>query len=106
MSQTILIGFEIKVGSFPNKDTCELVEYSNRIIRCITDVGSDETHVGFAPFEEKIKRTDLARYLNITDNDTNVDNVLKTLINKPVEFQYAPRNGVLAVVGFKPVNSK
>lgn len=106
MAQTILIGFEIKVGSFTNKDTGELVEYSNRIIRCITDVGSDGTHIGFAPFEEKIKRTDLARYLNIADNDTNVDNFLKTLINKPVEFQYAPRNGVLAVVGFKPVNSK
>lgn len=101
MPQTILIGFEIKVGSFTDKNSGERIEFSNRIICCITDTGADETHVGFAPFEEKIKRTDLARYLNITDNDTNVDNYLKTLINKPVEFQYAPRNGVLAVVGFK-----
>lgn len=103
MSQTILIGFERSVGSFTNKTTGELVDYSNRNIKLITDTGADDTHIGFDFFEEKIKMSDLARFLGVKDTDISVDTALKTLIHKPVELSYAPRKGELAVVGFRAV---
>lgn len=103
MAQTILIGFERSIGSFPNKTTGEIVEYSNRNIKLITDAGADDMHIGYDFFEEKIKMSDLSRYLNVRDDDNSVDNALKALINKPVEVSYAPRKGELAVVGFRAV---
>ena len=105
MAQTILIGYEVKSGTFPSKDTGELIPYSNRMIKCITDSGADSTHIGFDFFEEKIKLADLARYLGVKANDLSVDEKLYNLIHNAVEFSYAPRNGTLAVVGFKPVKS-
>ena len=103
MAQTILIGFERSVGSFPNKTTGEVVEYSNRTLKLITDVGADESHIGYDSFEQKVKMSDLSRYLNVRDDDTSVDKALIDLIHKPVELSYAPRKGELAVVGFKAV---
>lgn len=100
MAQTILIGYESSSGSFPNKDTGEVINFSNRLLKCITDTGADATHIGFDFFEEKVKMTDLARYLGVKSDDDSVDNTLKSLIHKPVEFSYAPRKGALAVVGF------
>jgi len=105
MSQTILIGYEVKSGTFPSKDTGELIPYSNRMIKCITDSGADSTHIGFDFFEEKIKLADLARYLGVREDDNTVNQTLNNLIHKAVEFSYAPRNGTLSVVGFKPVNN-
>lgn len=101
MPQTILTGFEIKAGSFPSKDTGELVEYSKRIIYFITDLGVDDSHIGFSPFDETLKRTVLAQMLKVPDDEKSVNERLKSLINKPVEIQYAPRNGELAVVGLR-----
>lgn len=103
MAQTILIGFEVSSGNFTNKTTGELVEYSNRIIKFITDTGADATHVGFDFFEEKIKMSDVALYLGIKADELTVDTALHSLINKPVELSYAPRKGELSVVGFKAV---
>lgn len=103
MSQTILIGFEVSSGNFANKSTGELVEYSNRLVKFITDTGADSTHVGFDFFEQKIKMSDLARFLSVKVDDYIVDNALKALIHKPVELSYAPRKGELTVVGFKVV---
>lgn len=103
MAQTILIGFERSVGSFTNKTSGEVVYYSNRVLKLITDIGADDTHIGYDSFEEKIKMSDLSRYLNVREDDTAVDNALKALIHKPVELSYAPRKGELAVVGFKSV---
>lgn len=103
MSQIILIGFERSVGSFTNKTSGEVVEYSNRNLKLITDTGADASHIGFDFFEEKVKMADLSRYLNVREDDTSVDNALKALIHKPVELSYAPRKGELAVVGFRAV---
>lgn len=103
MAQTILIGFERSIGTFTNRTSGEVVEYSNRTLKLITDVGADDTHIGFDSFEEKIKMSDLSRYLGVKDTDISVDTALKSLIHKPVELSYAPRKGELAVVGFRAV---
>ena len=46
---------------------------------------------------------DLARMLNVQESDNAVDNALKALISKQVEFKRAPRNGEFVVTGFKAV---
>lgn len=98
---TILIGYEVRKGEFTNPKTGELIPYNNRILRAITNDGEDNNNVGYSAFEEKIKLSDLASWLGISENDASVDNLLKQTINKPVEFKRAPRNGEFAVVGFK-----
>ena len=100
---TILIGFEVRKGSFTNKTTGELVEYNNLFLRAITDDGADKTNFGYSAFEEKVKHSDLAEWLGVSEKDDSVNDLLKQLINKPVEFKRAPRNNEFVVVGFKPV---
>lgn len=98
---TIFIGFEIREGTFPNEKTGEMISYSNRMLRAITNDGADSSTFGYAAFEEKVKASDLAKWLNVANG--NVDNTLKNLINKEVEFKRAPKNGEFVVVGFSAV---
>lgn len=99
---TIFIGYEIRKGEFPNSKTGEVIPYDNRILRAITDDGADATNFGFSGFEEKIKTSELALWLGVSEKGDFVNERLKQLINKPVEFKRAPRNGEFVVVGFKP----
>ena len=97
---TIFIGFEIREGTFPNEKNGEMISYSNRMLRAITNDGADSSTFGYAAFEEKVKASDLAKWLNVAK--CNVDNTLKNLINKEVVFKRAPKNGEFVVVGFSP----
>lgn len=100
---TYFIGFGISQGDFLNSEK-ETVSYSNRLLRCVTDDGVDDFNVGFSGFEVKMKSSDLARCLGVEEKD--VDNALKSLYKKQVEFVYAPRKNELSIVGFRPVNNK
>lgn len=97
---TIFIGFEIRKGKFLNEKTGEMIPYSNRMLRAITNDGADSSNFGFAAFEEKVKSSDLSKWLNVSEE--SVDNTLKNLINKEVEFKRAPKNGEFVVMGFSP----
>lgn len=98
---TILIGYEVRKGEFPNPKTGELIPYNNRILKAITNDGEDNHNVGYSAFEEKLKLSELSSWLGVSENDASVDSLLKQSINKPVEFKRAPRNGEFSVVGFK-----
>lgn len=98
---TILIGYEVRKGEFTNPKTGELIPYNNRNLRAITNDGEDDNNVGYSAFEEKLKLSDLAKWLGLKETDIGVDTLLKQSINKPVEFKRAPRNGEFTVVGFK-----
>lgn len=106
MAQTILVGFERNVGIFTDKKTGEVINYSNREIRCITDVGSDDRNIGYTFLAEKFQMSALSVWLNVREDDNSVDAALKSLIHKPVEIVYAPRNGEMKAVAFKPVEKK
>ena len=45
--KTLFIGYTRKVGSFTNEKTGELVEYSNRDLRFITDANPNTDVRGF-----------------------------------------------------------
>ena len=103
MSNTILVGFERKVGNFTNKSTGEVVNYSNRIIHFISDDGANSDNIGYAFLDVKLKLAELSSLLNVREDDTSVDDMLKSLINKHVVVKWAPRNGELVVVGLSEV---
>lgn len=106
MAQTILVGFERNVGSFTDKKTGEVIKYSNREVRCITDIGADDRNIGYTFISEKFQMSALSVWLNVREDDNSVDNALKSLIHKPVEIAYAPRNGEMKPVSFKAVEKR
>ena len=102
MSQTILIGYEIKSGSFPNEKTGELIPYNNRELRFITDAGATKDNIGFASFKEKFKMKDLAACFGVAENDKFVNDVLNQSLHKEFELSYAPRNDGMVCVAARP----
>lgn len=105
MSKIILSGFEISTGKFTNQSTGELVPYNNRVLYFITDSGQSAERVGFFPFKEKLHATALVRMLGLRDV-AQVNDVLNTMINKPVRVEYCPGNdNTMVVCGLSPDNS-
>ena len=103
--KTLFIGFTRNVGTFPDKQTGELIAYSNRTLRFITDSGANSDNVGFAPYEaEKMKLAQLAKILGVAENDNSVDTALNALISKEVNTQFAPVNGTMKLIWFNKVD--
>lgn len=98
--KTVLIGFEINVGTFTN-DQGKDVPYSNRVITFITNTGEDRKRKGFFPYEEKFKLADLADILGVQPDDQLVNDALMTMVNKAVVVSFAPVGGTLKVVNFR-----
>ena len=102
--KTIFIGFTRKVGSFTNEKTGELVEYSNRELRFITDSSPNSDVIGFSSFvAPKMKLEQLAQILKVKKNDEEVDNALKALISQEVNTQFAPVGDTMSLVWFNKV---
>lgn len=102
--KTVFIGFTRKVGQFSNRDTGELVEYSNRELRFITDSTPNGDVVGFSSFSvPKMKLEQLAHILKVQKNDEAVDNALKALISQEVNTQFAPVGDSMSLVWFSKV---
>ena len=97
----ILIGFSQNVGTFTDKVTGELVSYSNRSLRFITDSGAGGNEFGFSQFTaDKLKLAQLADILKVQKTDEAVNNALLGLLSKDVNVQFAPINNELKLVWF------
>lgn len=103
---TKLIGFEIKKGTFTNEKTGELVPYSNRALRFVTDDGADnKVNFGFSCYEEpKVKMSVIASALGISETDEAVDMALRNMLNKEVIVLRMPKNNELVCVGVRLAN--
>ena len=99
--KTLLIGYEIKKGSFTSEKTGEVIDYNNRILRFITDSGSTKENVGYAPFSEKFKMTDLAKCFGVPETDVSVDAVLQNGLQHEWELAYRPVGDKMACVYVK-----
>lgn len=99
--KTILIGFTRRIGSFTSDKTGELIEYSHRDLRFITDSGANSDNIGFAQFTaEKMKLGQLASILKVKEDDVSVDNALNALLSKNVNLQFAPVGDQMKLVWF------
>ena len=99
---TKLIGYMISFGTFTPQGSDEQVEYSNRVLRCITDEGADAENIGLSSFEKKLKTSVIADCLKCPDTEKDVNAALNQLLNKPITFKFAARSGKYDVVGFYP----
>lgn len=99
---TYLVGFEVKKGQF-NNSSGESVDYNNRLLNCVTDDGQGSNSFGFSTFQVKLKMSEVAFSLDVPERDDSVDAALKNIF---LEFINAPKNGVLSVVGFRPIFKK
>lgn len=89
--KTLLIGFEIKKGEFTSEKTGEVITYNNRVLRFITDTGSNgKDNFGYAAFNEKFKLNELAEMLGVAENETSVDSVLQNGLQKEWDVLYSP----------------
>ena len=105
--KTLFIGFTRNVGTFPDKQTGELIPYSNRNLRFITDSGSGGDNVGFTQFNaDKMKLGQLAKILGVRETDNDVDNALSALLSKAVNTQFAPVNNEMKLIWFSPAETK
>lgn len=105
--KTIFIGYTRKVGSFTNEKTGELINYSNRDLRFITEGGANNDVVGFSQFvAPKMKREQLSQILKVQDNDNAVDSALNALLNREVNTQFAPVGDTMSLVWFSAAQAK
>lgn len=103
---TYLVGCEPKKGEFPNEKTGEIISYNNRLLNCVTDDGQKPEDFGYSCFQVKLKMAEVAYSLGVPETDDAVNSALKNLCKKEIEFINAPKNGVLAIVGLRPVFKK
>ena len=97
----IFIGFTQSVGTFTDKQTGEVVPYSNRNLRFITDSGANGDNFGFAQFTaEKMKLAQLSDILKVPKTDEAVNNALLGLLSKDVTCTFAPVGDSLKLVWF------
>ena len=96
-----LIGYGVNAGSFLN-DNKESVDFNSRYIRCASDDNNDSSkNFGFSGFEVKIKTTDLAKSLGVSDSA--VDEALKKLYKKQIDLVYMPVKNELKIIGIRQV---
>lgn len=105
---TLLIGYQRNVGQFPSKDTGELIDYSNRVLRFITNSGATtaqkgKENIGYSQFAEKMKLADLASILGVAEDDKAVDNALNALLQQEVITSFAPVGDKMSLVYFAPL---
>ena len=82
----LVIGYQVKIGNMTKNG--EAISWNNRVVRFITDVGSDSENVGFAPFEFSFKIDELSKILNVQPNLVN--DALNQLLQKEVYVNFAP----------------
>ncbi|MDE6670654.1 MAG: hypothetical protein K2K16_00505 [Ruminococcus sp.] len=103
---TYLVGVEPKKGDFTNKDTGEVIRYNNRLLNCVTDDLQNADSFGFSCFQVKLKVSEIALSLGVSERDEAVDTALKNICKNEIEFINAPKNGTLSVVGIRAVFKK
>lgn len=79
-----LIGFESQNGDFVSKDTGEVIEWSNRLLRCVTDENLGDREYGLKIIQQKLKTTSVIKSLGLNENSSElaVDNALKSILNR------------------------
>lgn len=98
---TYFIGYGVNSGTFLN-DKNDAVNYDSRYIRCVSDDNNDSSkNFGFSGFEVKIKTTDLAKSLGVSDSA--VDEALKKLYKKQIDFVYMPARNELKIIGIRQI---
>ncbi len=102
-----LIGFESQSGNFTAENTGEVINWSNRLLRCVTDENLGQRERGLKIFEQKLKTDFVVSSLGINPSSSEdmIDNALAELIDKNISFTTGIVKGKLEVNGFVVLNT-
>lgn len=97
-----LIGFEAQSGDFVSKESGEVIAWSNRLLRCVTDENLGNREYGLKIVEQKLKTTLVIKSLGLNENSSeeNVDNALRNLLNRNIIFKIGLVKDKYEIVGF------
>ncbi len=100
-----LVGFNSMSGQLKSDKTGELIDWSNRTLRCITDDNLNSGDFGFALLEQKLKKSDVCKSLGLNSNSTDksVNDALCKLLNSKIEFIAGRVGKEIKINGFKVV---
>lgn len=99
-----LVGFQTQYGQFKS-DSGELVDWSNRLLRCVSDEDIEKGEYGLKIVEQKLKKLQVCKSLGLSENSSEdaVDQELKKLLNAEIAFTLGLVKGKFEVIGFKTV---
>lgn len=99
-----LIGFQSQYGQFKS-DSGELVDWSNRLLRCVSDENLEKGEYGLKISEQKLKKAQVCKSLGLSENlsEDLVDEELKKCLNCELSFSIGLVKGKFEVNGFNIV---
>lgn len=99
-----LIGFQSQYGQFKS-DSGELVDWSNRLLRCVSDEDLEKGEYGLKISEQKLKKAQVCKSLCLSENlsEDAVDEELNEWLNCEITFTLGLVKGKFEVNGFKIV---
>lgn len=103
---TRLVGFQAQSGKFTSDTTGELVDWSNRLIRCVSDESLEKGEFGLKIVEQKLKKAQVCKSLGISE-DSSEDEVNKSLcsvLNAEITFTLGIVKKEYEIVGFTILN--
>lgn len=102
-----IVGFNSASGSFvpDGSTTGELVNWSNRTLRCVTDNDLKQGDFGYAVLEQKFKKSEVCKSLGLNEeaSEKSVDDALCKLMNARIEFLVGRVGKEFKINGFKVV---
>lgn len=101
---TRLVGFQSQHGQFKS-DTGEVIDWSNRLIRCVSDDNIEKGEYGLKIVEQKLKKAQVCKSLGISENSSEqeVDEALCHILNSEVSMTMGLSKGKFEVNGFRIV---
>ncbi len=83
-----IIGFEAQSGDFVSKESGEVIDWSNRLLRCVTDENLGDREFGLKIIEQKLKTSYVIKSLGLNPNcsEQMVDNALKNILNRCITW--------------------
>lgn len=100
---TRIVGFLSQHGEFTSDKTGEVIVWSNRHLRCISDDGLDEGEYGLKLVSQKLKTSQVCKSLGISVKSTEkeVDEALLSILNCEIEMTVGIVKDEYEVNGFR-----
>lgn len=96
------IGFESQSGEFASQQTGELIKWSNRLLRCVTDENLNENEKGLKIVEQKLKTSLVIKSLGLKSDSSEsaVDFELAKKLNSKILFNIGLVKDKYEIIGF------
>ncbi|MDE7120822.1 MAG: hypothetical protein K2O42_01515 [Oscillospiraceae bacterium] len=102
-----LVGFQSQCGQFKS-DSGELVDWSNRILRCVSDEDLVKGEYGLKVVEQKLKKVQVCNSLGLSEtlSEIDVDRELLKFLNSEISMVIGLTKGKFEVTGFKVLDKE